>query len=75
MRILRLVWAYLKDWRNWVTHTLTGIMILLIAFYLPVKPIYRIIVLVLVISFNIWRMRRAKRATVSEEGLTSDMKT
>lgn len=72
MRILRLVWDYLKDWRNWVTHTLTGIMILLIAFYLPVKPIYRIAVLVLVISFNIWRMRRAKRVKVSEESLSSD---
>lgn len=55
-----------------MTHTLTGIMILLIAFYLPVKPIYRIAVLVLVISFNIWRMRRAKRVKVSEESLSSD---
>jgi len=66
------VWDYLKDWRNWVTHTLTGIMILLIAFYLPVQPIYRVGVLVLVIGFNIWRMRRAKRVKVSAASLTSD---
>lgn len=72
MKILGLVWDYLKDWRNWVTHTLTGIMIILIALYLPVKPIYRIGILVLVIGFNIWRMRRAKRVKVSEESLCSD---
>lgn len=60
MKFLRYIWNYLKDWRNWVTHTLTGLLILLVAFYLPVKPLYRISFLVLVISFNVLRMRWAK---------------
>lgn len=61
MKILRWLWTYLKDWKNWVTHTLTGIIILLVAFYLPVEPIYRVMVLILVVGFNVLRMRWSKR--------------
>lgn len=61
MKTLAHIWNYLKDWRNWLTHTLTGIGILLVAFYLPVKPIYRILVLVIVITFNIFRMKQKKK--------------
>jgi hypothetical protein len=61
MKALTFLWNYLKDWRNWLTHTLTGIGILLIAFYLPVKPIYRIGILIVVITFNILRMRHKKK--------------
>jgi predicted RND superfamily exporter protein len=60
MKILKFIGAYLKDWRNWLTHSIIGVLILLIAFYLPVKPIYRIIILILVVSFNIMRMRLEK---------------
>ena len=60
MKILKFIWAYLKDWRNWLSHTIIGVSILLVAFYLPVKPIYRIIILAVVVSFNIIRMRLAK---------------
>jgi hypothetical protein len=60
MKILKFIWTYLKDWKNWLTHSLIGLLILLVAFYLPVKPIYRIIILVFVISFNVVRMRLDK---------------
>ena len=60
MKILKYIWAYLKDWKNWLTHSIIGVLILLVAFYLPVKPIYRVIILALVVSFNILRMRLAK---------------
>ena len=60
MKILKFIWAYLKDWKNWLTHSIIGILILLIAFYLPIKPIYRVILLVFVVSFNIIRMRLEK---------------
>jgi uncharacterized protein involved in exopolysaccharide biosynthesis len=56
--VLRKIWAYLKDWKNLLTHTLVGLGILAIAFYMPVKPIYRIVFLILVVAFNIIRMRR-----------------
>jgi len=61
MKIIRLIWEYLKDWKNWVTHTLTGIAILLVALYLPVKLVYRMAILLLVVVFNVVRMKRAKK--------------
>lgn len=61
MKLLRWVWNYLKDWKNILAHSLIGITILLVALYLPVKPIYRIIILLLVIAFNVTRMRLAKK--------------
>jgi hypothetical protein len=60
MKLLKFIWNYLKDWKNWLTHSIIGIMILLIAFYLPVKPIYRVIILVVVVAFNVLRMRLEK---------------
>jgi len=52
---------YLKDWRNWLTHSLIGIGILLVAFFMPVKPIYRILLIVAVVGFNVIRMRLSKK--------------
>jgi hypothetical protein len=60
MKILKNLWAYLKDWKNWLTHSIIGVLILLVAFYAPVEPIYRVIILALVVSFNILRMRLEK---------------
>ncbi len=61
MKILRAVVLYLKDWRNWLTHSLIGIGILLIAFYMPVKPLYRISLIVVVVTFNTIRMKLNKQ--------------
>jgi sterol desaturase/sphingolipid hydroxylase (fatty acid hydroxylase superfamily) len=61
MKVLRWIWVYLKDWKNLLTHTLVGVAILLVALYLPVKPFYRIIFLVIVVAFNIVRMRFSKK--------------
>ena len=60
MAPLKYLWIYLKDWRNWLSHTIIGLLILAIAFYLPVLPIYRIIILLIVVTFNILRMRYSK---------------
>jgi len=67
MKILRYIWIYLKDWKNWLSHTIIGILILLVAFYLPVKPVYRIIILFVVITFNVLRMRWAKKKNKNEK--------
>jgi uncharacterized membrane protein HdeD (DUF308 family) len=66
MKVLRWIWAYLKDWKNLLTHTITGVLILLAAFYLPVKPVYRIIILILVVGFNVVRMKMAKKKNKSK---------
>ena len=61
MKIIRYIIAYLKDWKNWLSHSIIGVMILLVAFYLPVKPLCRLLILLMVVSFNVLRMRREKK--------------
>jgi len=61
MKILNYIWMYLKDWRNLLSHTLIGLLILAVAFFIPVRPIYRIILLVVIVAFNITRMNLAKK--------------
>jgi hypothetical protein len=68
MKILKAVWAYLKDWRNLLTHGLIGVAIVVIALVIPVAPIYRIGILVLVVGFNLIRMNHAKRFLKKNEG-------
>jgi hypothetical protein len=67
MKVLRWLWTYLKDWKNILSHSIIGISILLIAFYLPVKPIYRIGILILVVAFNVTRMKLAKKRAIRNE--------
>ncbi len=55
------IWIYLKDWRNLLSHALVGVGILAVGLLLPVKPVYRIIVLILIISFNIARMKFSEK--------------
>jgi len=61
MKIINGIWNYLKDWKNLLVHALIGIAILLAAFVIPVKPIYRILILLAVIGFNLIRMNHTKR--------------
>jgi hypothetical protein len=63
------IWKYVKDWKNLLAHTLVGLGILAIGLFLPVKPIYRIIILVLIVALNTYRMKRT--ATHQVEGKTS----
>ena len=67
MTALKAIWEYLKDWKNLLTHTIIGVGILLVALVMPVEPIYRILFLVLVVGFNIIRMRREKQRESGEE--------
>jgi len=60
------VWEYLKDWKNLLAHTLIGVGILLVAFLIPVKPIYRVLILVAVVAFNMIRMNHEKRSKNKE---------
>lgn len=61
MKALNGLWNYLKDWKNLLTHALIGVGILLVAFLIPVKPVYRIGILILVVIFNLLRMRFEKK--------------
>lgn len=61
MKVLKAIWNYLKDWKNLLTHGLIGVVILVVALVIPVAPIYRILILVVVVLFNVIRMNHAKR--------------
>jgi len=73
MKIVRAIWNYLKDWRNWLTHSIFGVGLLLIALYLPVKPLYRILVLLIVITFNTIRMIMAKKKKEARQDAHEDI--
>lgn len=60
MKFFKAILNYLKDWKNLLAHTIIGVLILLVALYLPVTLYARMIILVLVVVFNILRMRRNK---------------
>ena len=67
-KILAFIWTYLKDWKNLLAHTVVGIAILSVGLFLPVKPIYRIILLVVIIILNTIRMKFSeKKAKLKKE--------
>ena len=70
MNALNSIWNYLKDWKNLLAHTLIGIGILLIAFFIPVNPFYRVLLLAAVVTFNLIRMNHAKRFLKKDEELS-----
>jgi hypothetical protein len=61
MKILKAIWTYLKDWKNLLTHGLIGVAIVVVALVIPVAPVYRVVILVLVVGFNLIRMNHTKR--------------
>jgi hypothetical protein len=56
-RIVKGIKTYFTDWKNLLTHTLVGIVILLIALFAPVSPYLRIGFVLVVLGFNVVRMR------------------
>ena len=65
-KILDTIWKYLKDWKNLFAHTLMGLLILAIGLVLPIAPIYRIILLVIVIVLNTLRMKLSEKNAEDE---------
>lgn len=57
-KVFTSVWTYLKDWKNLLVHSLVGIGLLLLAIYLPVQIYLKIGIFILVIIFNVFRMKR-----------------
>lgn len=51
---------YLTDWKNLLAHAIIGVGILAVAIFLPVKPVYRVGILVVIVVINILRMRWEK---------------
>lgn len=56
-RILDGIKKYFMDWRNWLTHSLVGILLLAIAIFAPVNIYLKIVFIACVIGFNVLRMK------------------
>lgn len=56
-RVFKGFHSYITDWKNFLTHSLVGVAILLIALFAPVSPYLRIAFVVAVIVFNVIRMK------------------
>ena len=55
--ILNGVKAYLSDWKNLLMHSIVGILIVIIALFAPISPYLRLGFVILVVGFNVLRMR------------------
>ena len=66
-KVFEALWNYLKDWKNLLSHAIVGVLILVVGLSLPIPPVYRIGILLLIVALNIFRMRlRDKKVEVLE---------
>jgi len=56
-RIFEGIKNYISDWKNWLTHTIIGVFLLIIALFAPVDIHVRISFLAGVVAFNTVRMK------------------
>lgn len=56
-RIFTGIKTYLSDWKNWVVHSIVGVILLLFLLFAPLDPYIRLAVLFGVVVFNIFRMK------------------
>lgn len=66
LKFLRGLKMYLTDIKNLAVHTVIGVGILLVAFYLPVPAWIRIGILILAVAGNITRMNLSKRRAAQQ---------
>ena len=59
-KTLKGIHNYISDWKNLLTHTITGIVMLLIIFVLPLPSYIRLIVFIGVVVFNLYRGKLEK---------------
>jgi len=60
-KVIEAVWNYLKDWKNLLSHSIVGVLIVVVGLTLPIYPVYRIGILFLIVALNIFRMRLTKK--------------
>jgi len=65
--MIKAIIKYLKDWKNILAHSIIGIAILLTALYLPIEWYYRVGILIIVIIFNLYRMKSEKTKETRED--------
>ena len=61
MKIFDALKIYLTDWKNLLTHGIVGVILLYCLLFAPIAWYWRIILFIIVIVFNILRMKYAKK--------------
>lgn len=61
VNIIQKLWSglkiYLTDWRNLLGHASLGVLLLVLAIWVPVQVWFKLITIAVLITFNIMRMR------------------
>lgn len=69
---LRRVWqglkAYLTDWRNLLGHALLGVVFVVVAIWAPITLWLKLVIIAVLITFNVLRMRLKNKNTQAKEG-------
>ena len=66
-KIFVAVLNYLKDWKNLLSHTIVGVLLIVVGLALPIQPVYRIAILLLLVGLNILRKRLTEKKAAALE--------
>ena len=59
--------AYLTDWRNLLGHALLGVLFVVVAVWAPISVWLKLIIIALLITFNVLRMRGKNKKAAEKE--------
>ena len=60
--------AYLTDWRNLLGHALLGVVFVVVAVWAPITLWLKLVIIAVLITFNVLRMRLKNKNTQAKEG-------
>lgn len=66
LMILNGIKNYLMDWRNLLSHSIMGIFFLAAAIWVPIDIKFKLIIIAILVSYNIWRMNSKKKKKEEE---------
>ncbi|MBU0927463.1 MAG: hypothetical protein KKA67_06915 [Spirochaetes bacterium] len=70
-KIASAVWAYLKDWRNLLSHSIVGVALVVIPLALPLPAWGRALAFVALVGLNTLRMTLSKRKKAAVSGIAA----
>ena len=60
--------SYLTDWRNLLGHALLGVVFVVVAVWAPITLWLKLIIIAVLITFNVLRMRNKNKKKDAKEG-------
>ena len=72
--VFQTIWSglksYLTDWRNLLGHALLGVLFVVIAVWAPISVWLKLVIIALLITFNVFRMRKKNKKSAAKERVT-----